>query len=137
MIDAVATHGQAIGDALTASIESGVHAIAPTFECLGAMRVSVSGLPVRTAVEPGFRAVAASVVTSLRDRRAVVQAVVDPVAATVEVLFDALPMVGCHDGAGSQEQQRAGQREGHDSHGELPVCRTTLLQGKTPAPDLR
>ena len=137
MIDAVTAHGQAIGGALAAPVEPRVHAIAAALEGGCAMRVSVSGLPIRTAVEAGFHAVAASIVTSLYDIGAVVEAVLDPVTSLVEMLFDALAVIGCHDRSGRQEHQCAGQREGHDSHGELPVCRTTLLQGKTPALDTR
>jgi len=137
MVDAVAPHGQAIGDALAVPVEPCVHAIATTLEGGSATRVSMSGLPIRTAVEAGFHAVTALIVTSLHDRRAVVEAVLDPVTALVETLFDALAVIGGHDRAGRKQQQCAGQREGHDSHGELPVCRTTLLQVKTPAPDTR
>ena len=134
MVDAVAPHGQAIGDALAVPVEPCVHAIATTLEGGSATRVPMSGLPIRTAVEAGFHAVAALIVTSLHDRRAVVEAVLDPVTALVEALF---AVIGGHDRAGRKQQQCAGQREGHDSHGELPVCRTTLLQVKTPAPDTR
>jgi len=51
--------------------------------------VSVVGLPVRTAVEAGFDAVAAMIEAPLHDRRAVMQALVDPITAPVEVLADA------------------------------------------------
>lgn len=88
-VDPVATHRQAMGDAVAAPIEPRLHAIAAPFERGGAALVSVVGLPVRTAVEAGFDAVAAMIETPLHDRRAVMQALVDPITAPVEMLADA------------------------------------------------
>jgi hypothetical protein len=136
-VDPVTTHRQAACDLVAAPVEPCIHAIAEAFERDSAMQVPKRGLPVRTTVEAGLDPVAATIETSLHDGRALVQALVDPVTAPVQALLDALTMSGCQHSAGSQEQQRAGQRDRHDSHGTLPVCRTTLLQGKTPALDAR
>ena len=129
-VDPVATHRQAMCDAVSAPVEPCIHAVTASFERGSAMEVPKRRLPFRASVEAVFDAVAAAIETSLHDDRALVQVLVDPVTAPVEALFDALAMIGRHEGAGSQEQQRAGQREGQDSHGILLVCRTTLLQGK-------
>jgi hypothetical protein len=137
LVDPIATHRQATCDVVAAPVEPHIQPIAALFERDGATRVSVVGLPVSTAVEAGFDAVATSIEPSLRGCRPMVQAAVDAITASVQALFDALAMSGCQHSSGSQEQQRAGQRDRHDSHGTLPVCRKTLLQGKTPALDAR
>jgi hypothetical protein len=134
-VDPVAAHRQPMCDAVPAPVEPCIHAITAAFERGSPMEVPKRRLPLRAPVEAAFDPVAATIETSLHDDRALVQAVVYPVTAPVEALLDAVATGGRQNSAGSQEQQRAGQRDRHDSHGTLPVRRTTLLQGKTPAAD--